>query len=330
VIQASTIFSGTPVTISPQFRSLGDQLWMMMLQAGFEPETSKLGSLFLLDLRTGEAITFGNEIAFSGMSLNKIAILAELYRKINETPTLEEATTLVNAMVCSENTSTNQMLDIIGDGDGYAGAQEVTSFLQQLGLNQTFLIAPYAIDRNNIPTPPFPLVAPPTTADQSRTEPDSWNQATVADLGWLLGSLYQCAYHKNSPLLEKFPDEISPHECRQMLHLMSNNKIGALIEAGVPLGTRIAHKHGWINDTHGDAGIVFSPGGDFVLVVILHNPTWLDFSESFPLIAEITRTVYNYYNPQIPLEEIHQETVPECNGASSQLVDELMAANSED
>jgi hypothetical protein len=147
----------------------------------------------------------------------------------------------------------------------------------------------------------------------------------VDNLGWLLGSIYQCAYNESGPLLDTFPDVYSPRECRQMLHAMSSNKIGALIEAGVPEGTRVAHKHGWINDTHGDAGVVFTPGGNFVLVVVLHNTTWIDFSESFPLVAEITRAVYNYYNPAAPLAETHQGTVPECNLLGNPLIDDLMS-----
>lgn len=325
VVQTSTLFNGTPVEISPAFQALGDQLWAMMLQAGFEPETSRLGALFLLDLQTGEAITFGSDIAFSGMSLTKIAILTELYGKLAAPPDLVEANIIASAMICSENTSTNQMLEIIGGGDAYVGARDVTAFLQEMGLTNTFLVAPYLIDPNNIPTPPFPIIAPVTTADKSITHPDPWNQATVDELGWLLGSVYQCAYPENGPLLDTFPDAYTPTECRQMIHAMSNNKIGALIEAGVPDGTRVAHKHGWINDTHGDAGIVFTPGGDFALVAVVHNPVWLDFSESFPLIAEITRAVYNYYNPTAPLAEIRQSEVPECNLLSNPLVDDLMS-----
>jgi uncharacterized protein YraI len=327
VVQASTIFNATPAAISPAFRALGDQLWAMMLQAGFEPETSRLGALFLLDLQTGEAITFGNQIAFSGMSLNKIAILAELYGTLNQPPNLAQANTIAGAMICSENTSSNDMLNIIGGGDAYTGALAVTRFLQDLELTNTFLVAPFVIDPKNIPTPPFPIVAPVTSADKNITQPDPWNQATVDNLGWLLGSIYSCAYDENGPLLEKFPGAYTPSECRQMLHAMSSNKIGALIEAGVPPGTRVAHKHGWIADTHGDAGIVFTPGGNFVLVTILHNPTWLDFSESFPLIAEITRAVYNYYNPTAPLEQVREETVPECDLFGSPLIDDLMSAS---
>ncbi|MFN8374271.1 MAG: serine hydrolase [Anaerolineae bacterium] len=324
VVQQSLVLGATAVPISPQFQALGDQLWEMILGAGFDPETSTLGALFLMDLQTGEALTFGNDIAFSGMSINKIAILADLYRTLDSPPDSSQAYTVVSAMVCSENTSTNGMLGIIGGGDEVQGAADVTDFMRQLGLQHSFILAPYVIDPNNIT--PVNIPAPVTTADQTRAAPDGYNQMTVDEIGWMLDSIYQCAYNNTGPLLTAFPGQFDSRECRQMLHVMSFNRIGALIEAGVPAGTRVAHKHGWINDTHGDAAVVFSPGGNYVLVVALHTPTWMDFSISFPLVAEISRNVYNYFNPTTPFASIRNETVPECDmGSNGQIISDLMS-----
>ncbi len=327
VVQQSTLFSSTPVAISPEFQALGDELWSMVLDSGFEPETSRLGALFLLDLQTGEAITFGSEIAFSGMSLNKIAVMAALYRELDSPPDSYEALSLANSMICSENTATNAVLSIVGQGDPYRGTLEVNSMLSELGLGQTYIAAPYAPDPRITPQP---VRAPMTSADQQRAEPDPFNQMTVDQLGWLLGGIYQCAAHESGPLMSTFPGAYDARECQQMLYLMSNNRINALIEVGVPPDTRVAHKHGWIPDTHGDAGIVFTPGGNYVLVVVLHNPTWLDFSESFPLTAEISRVVYNYYNASAPVETIRPANVPEASSCSlfgSPVVENLISGN---
>jgi len=326
VLQNSVLLGGTPVALSPAFEALGNQIWNMVLSAGFEPETSRKGALFLKDLQTGEAVTFNNDVAFSGMSINKIAILTELYNVLNSPPDNAEAITIANAMVCSQNTSTNDMLSIIGGGDPFVGAAYTTDFLSQLGLNRTFIVAPYVIDPNNPLVPLIPVVLPQTDADQSSAFPDPSNQMTVDEIGWLLSGIYQCAYGTGGPLVERFGEAFTRNECGQIIQIMSGNTIGELIEAGVPAGTRVAHKHGWINDTHGDAGIVFTPGGNYVLVMTLYNPTWLDFSESFPLVAEVSRTVYNYYNPDAPMPEIERKEVPaECNLLGNPLIEELMS-----
>jgi hypothetical protein len=45
-----------------------------------------------------------------------------------------------------------------------------------------------------------------------------------------------------------------------------------------------------------DAGIVFSPGGDYVIVVAMYQPTQLIFDVANLLQAQISASVYNYFN----------------------------------
>ncbi len=142
--------------ISPEFAALGAQLWNNMLAAEFDPETSRLGALFLMNLKTGEALSFGGDIAFSGMSINKIAILTTLFGMINDVPDDDTATIIASAMICSDNIATNKLLALIGDGDPYTGADRVSAFLQQLGLNETFIYTPYSDD---------PYITPRSAAD---------------------------------------------------------------------------------------------------------------------------------------------------------------------
>jgi beta-lactamase class A len=300
-IDAASVIGETPVPLSPEFTALGDQLWSMVLQSGFDPATSTMGSLFLMDLQTGQALSFGSDIAFSGMSVSKVAILAEFFRQFESPLRDDQAVTLAEAMICSENISTNELLSAIGGGNPYTGAESVSEFLQALGLTETFIYTPFANDP--FITPQAPLTRQ-TDADQVSAQPDPYNQMTVDQMGALLNGMYQCAYNERGILLESFPDQFTPTECRQMLSVMNYNRIGSLLEVGVPENVPISHKHGWIDDTHGDAAVVFSPNGAYVLVVVLHSPQWLNFEISAPLISEISRTVYNFYNPETPLEAV--------------------------
>jgi len=59
----------------------------------------------------------------------------------------------------------------------------------------------------------------------------------------------------------------------------------------------VVHKHGLAGDTYADVALVFSAGGDFVLTVFLHRPQWLAWEEGAPLIADIAKATYNYFNP---------------------------------
>jgi beta-lactamase class A len=77
---------------------------------------------------------------------------------------------------------------------------------------------------------------------------------------------------------------------------MVQNQIDSLIEEGVPPGTAVAHRHGWISDTHADAAIIYSPGGNYVIVQMLYKPNWLEWEVSSPLLANLSRATYNYFN----------------------------------
>ena len=289
-VKPSSLLGATQVPLSVEFQVLGNQLWNIVLDAGFDPITNRFGALFVLDLQTGEAITFGEEFAFSGTSINKIAILARLYAALEAPPRAETAADIANTMICSENVATNRLLSVVGGGDEYRGAEDVTQFLRQLGLERTFITAPYTVDLENPPVPPRPIQLPQTDADQSKALPDPSNQLTVEEMGWLLGSVYECAYNDSGALLDNFSSQYNGRECRQMLHVMSNNTVDALLKAGVPADTRVAHKHGWIPDTHGNAAVFFTLGGDYIIAMMLHQPEWLSYDESLPVIAEVSPT----------------------------------------
>ncbi len=327
VISASGVSGQPAVPLSTGFQTLGNQLWSYVLDNGFDPETSRFGALFVMDLQTGEALTFGDDFAFSGTSVNKVAILAKLYDVLNTPPTVEIATDIANTMICSENVATNRLLSIIGGGDEYLGSEAVTDLYTELGSTRSFLTAPFTTIGTPEP-PPRPILIPETSADQEKANPDLTNQITVSEMGSLLATIYQCAYNGGGATLpEPFGTSIEPRECRQILHVMSNNTVDALLKAGVPADTRVAHKHGWIEETHGNAAVFFTPGGDYVIAMMMYQPTFLNFQESLPVIAEVSRMVYNYFNPDQPQPFIRDGFIPEtnsCNYAGDPLVGDLM------
>jgi beta-lactamase class A len=79
-----------------------------------------------------------------------------------------------------------------------------------------------------------------------------------------------------------------------MAGLLLSQTVNDRIPALLPAGTRVAHKTGnWSNATH-DAGIVFSPAGSYVIVVLTDYGYNVDGASR---IARLSRTVYDYYNP---------------------------------
>ena len=86
-----------------------------------------------------------------------------------------------------------------------------------------------------------------------------------------------------------------------MIDLLTQNGLPILIRSGAPEGTRIAQKFGWVADavgaitTIGDAAIVNSPSGDYVLVIYFYHPVQLVWDPMSGLIGNLSAAVFNYY-----------------------------------
>jgi beta-lactamase class A len=84
----------------------------------------------------------------------------------------------------------------------------------------------------------------------------------------------------------KAVDSDSSHE---MIEILQRQKFNEGIPAGLPPGTRVAHKTGELTKIHHDAAIVFAPR-PFVLVILVRGLQ--DINANSALMAEITRVLY--------------------------------------
>ncbi len=267
-------------------------LWMMgPMIDGILADFPGLYSIYIEDLASGEVFADDADVAYAGMSILKIAIMVEAYRHLDGPPDADTTKILSETMTLSGNFTANLLLrDTIGEGDAYQGVRRLNQTMKLIGLVNTFMATPYDED-----VLPQHISTPANSRTDVSTNPDPFMQTTPQDMGRLLEMIYQCA-DGGGTLIAAFPDELTPDECQAMLDIMSQNQIDSLIEGGVPQGTRVAHKHGWVGDSHADAGIVFSPGGDYVLCIYLYHTDWLEWEVSSPLMARISEATYKYFN----------------------------------
>jgi hypothetical protein len=285
----------------PAFSSLQIMLKQILDSAKF----SGVAETYLLDLQTNQEIQFAYQpgdkstlppdIAFSAESTIKIPIMVSVYRRVSLPLSDELAQYMAQMMDRSENPPADSLMAKVIDPG--RGPLEVTKDMQSIGLLNTFLGARMA--------EPVFLARFDTPANRRKdvnTDPDTYNQTSTSDLGSLLNDIYQCSTYSGGALVAAFPGEITQEKCQEMLTYLGQNKTGMLLEAGVPEGTRLAHKHAWAqaNDglihTIGDAGIVFTPGGNYVLVVFMYDPVQLVFDPTNLLFSKLSQAVYNYYN----------------------------------
>jgi beta-lactamase class A len=266
--------------------------------------------VYLQDLQNGQEIHFGMDkgqlisvnpdIAFTASSTVKIPIMVSYFMKYGTDAMNEQTSALILDMIRrSENPPADRLMEGL---DSLRGPLVVTEDMRKIGLENTFLAGFFCS-----PEAPCPLLQKFDTPANLRTDvftdPDSFNQTTPSDIGMLLADIYQCAKTGGGALVAAFPEKLNSEICEQMITFLASDKIGVLIEAGVPEGTQVAHKHGWISDPASgvmhnisDAGIVYTTGGNYVLVIYAYHPEQTVWDPVSALFAEMSQAVYNYYN----------------------------------
>jgi hypothetical protein len=264
---------------------------------------SGLMDAFMVNLQTGEDlhIIYSNgqdyplepDVAFTAVSTIKIPILLATFMNLTGAPDAETQSWLQGMLgIQSGNDPADWLMQKL---DTSTGPLIVTQDLSNLGLKNTFIAGYFKLGSRLLK--PFPTLANQRT--DIHTDLDPYNQTTPEDMGLLMEDLYQCT-QGGGTLLMMFPNKITPEKCNQMLDLLSKDKIGVFIQGGVPEGTKVVHKHGWdpgIYHTYGDVAIVYTPGGNYVLTIFMWQNNWLDWDTGSKTIADISKAVYNYFNP---------------------------------
>lgn len=105
-------------------------------------------------------------------------------------------------------------------------------------------------------------------------------KTTAEDLGKLFEKIYK-------------GEVIDPEYSQKMIEVMLKQKRNDRIPKFLPKGTKVAHKTGELSNIRHDGGIVYSPNGDFVIVVLVETKNVTLASDS---IAKISEAVYEYFN----------------------------------
>jgi beta-lactamase class A len=241
--------------------------------------------------QTGEELNISPDIAFTASSTIKIPIMVSVFRHAGSkiTPTLEND--LKDMIAQSNNDASDRLMEYL---DENRGPLVVADTMKKLGLDNTFIngfFYPGAVILQLFHTPA-------NTRTDINTDPDVYSQTTPEDMGMLLEDIYLCTQTGGGSLVAVFPGEIDQAACQNMIHYLQEDKLGALIQGGVPEGTQVAHKHGWDIDLtqYSDAGIVYTPGGNYVLTIYVYNPGGGNWTTVSPLYAQLSRAIYNYFN----------------------------------
>ena len=261
---------------------------------------------YMMDLQTGQEIHFAinnkqeittePDIAFTASSTIKLPILTSYL--INHGTNLDTATTeaITRVFRVSDNSATDSILERI---DSNNGPIIVSQNMEQIGLTSTYISGMFFLGAPNL----IPgKVTPGNSRTDIFTDPDPYSQTTPSEMGTLLADIYQCVQNGGGALVAAFPDKVTPDMCKLIIDFLALDKFGALIQGGVPDGTLVPHKHGFVLSRDGvmhdisDVGIIYSPGGNFILSIYTYHPVQNIWDITNPLFVNLTQATYNYFN----------------------------------
>ncbi len=248
-----------------------------------------IASIFVRDIGGNGEVNIDSEVAFAGMSTMKLAILIEVFRKLDRPPNIEETKLLTQTLGLSGNFSANLLLRVVGDGSAARGVETLTASMRRLGLVNTFMATPYDVEAQS-----FRITTPANSRTDKTTNPDIHMQTTAKDMGLLMEMIVQCS-QGGGALLAAYAPAITQDECRQMIEIIKLNHLEALIPGGVPSGTVVAHKHGYIADSHADVAIVWGPAGPYTLSIFIFMPRWVLWDASNGFMGEVSRATWDYF-----------------------------------
>jgi len=121
---------------------------------------------------------------------------------------------------------------------------------------------------------------------QNFIEENGWDNSRV-------GSPPQTTARDIADYFEKlyFGELVSEDASSEMLELLSQQRLNDRIPAGVPENTRIAHKTGELEGYKHDAGIVYAPFGDYIIVVLTDTPSQ---ARAVEVTARLSERVWEY------------------------------------
>ena len=250
--------SQTPVSPEPDRNEAVAELFRRF--AGEHPGRWNLCFLALPD---GEPVIWGSEEGpMVSASLIKLPIMGAVYEAV-AAGSLDPAQCenwLGPMITVSDNGSANSLVLLLGGGDADKGMAAVNDWCLRQGLTDTRQNRLMLVDNG------------------------LQNYTGAADCARLLAAIYR-------------GDCVSPEASREMLSLLLQQQVNDRLPLGLPEGTPIAHKTGdLIGLCWADVGIVYSPGGDYVLCVISDGQA--SEREAKSATAALSREVYALMNPE--------------------------------
>jgi len=243
------------------------------------------------DLQTGDTLYQNADDSFHAASTMKVPVMIELFRRIDaKSLTLDQGILLQNRFASIVDGSSYE-LDPADDSDSSAYRRVG----QRVPLRE--LIDHMITRSSNLATNALIALADAKRANATAHELGARNikvlRGVEDDKAFRAGLNNTTTARDLATLLEAIETgrAASKKSCDEMRDVLLHQEFNDEIPAGLPAGTRVAHKTGWISGVLHDAAIVYPRNRKpYVLVVLTRNIP--DEKVARALIVDISRYVY--------------------------------------
>jgi beta-lactamase class A len=263
------------------------------IRARIAEEPGAQVGLAYVDLASGDTLFLNADTSFHAASTMKVPVMIELFRRANTGSfRMDQGLLMVNQFASIADGSL-YALDPGSDSDSTLyhriGERVRVDTLLRLMITRSSnfatntlitLVGADAVTRTMRSLGALRIQVLRGVEDGKAFDKGLNNTTTARDLGLILRAIEEGR-------------AASAGATREMLEILQAQEFNEKIPAGLPPGTRVAHKTGEITAVSHDAAIVYPPGRKpYVLVVLTRGI--LDGNKASRLIADISALVYNH------------------------------------
>ncbi|HLQ69181.1 MAG TPA: serine hydrolase [Gemmatimonadales bacterium] len=272
---------------------VSDSTLRMRVAARIAKVPARAVGVYYRDLAGRDSLTVGSAVRFHAASTMKVPVMIQLFRDRDAgLLSLDDSLTVTNTFRSIVDSSPYQ-LDLTDDSDSslYQRVGQRISIRALIELMETvssnlatnLLITRVGPPRANATAHALgadSILVLRGVEDGKAYRAGLNNTTTARDLGVLLAAIAENR-------------AASATSCREMLAILGRQQFKEGIPAGLPAGTRVYHKTGWIDQVvYHDAALVEPAGGGgrYVLVVLTGGIPKSD--DAYALVRDLSRIVY--------------------------------------
>ena len=267
--------------------TLSDAAAMRTLR-GSRSQSGAVTGVWARNLATGRAASWNAGARFPAASTLKLAILMTVLARRADDPVRSRSWRRYAALIRdSSNEAANALLTDLG-GSTAGGGRVVNGFNAALGLRDSDMYGGYVIGTSARPAgfrPAATLGDVPPVRVEEQAAFERGKQTTAHDLGLLLSALHAATLGRGPAAALG----VSPREARVTVWLLLHARYAGLLDPAA--AEPVAHKAGWLASVQHDAGLLFTPRGVVVLVVLTHREAGVSYAASRRYAAVVLRSL---------------------------------------